>query len=114
MVAFRPSTVFGASPRLRCDIVYNNFLGCAFTSNRIEIKSDALPWRPVVHVQDVAKAFMSGLIAPKEIINGKAFNVGIKFGNFTVRDIADAAGSLIQEVRLFTQVLRNLMNELIR
>ena len=95
VVAFRPSTVFGASPRLRCDIVYNNFLGCAFTSNRIEIKSDGTPWRPVVHVQDVAKAFISGLIAPKEIINGKAFNVGIKFGNFTVRDIADAAGSLI-------------------
>lgn len=96
-VAYRPSTVFGSSPRLRCDIVYNNFLACAFTTNKIEIKSDGTPWRPVIHIVDVCKAFLSGLTAPKQLIAGRAFNVGIKNGNYTVRDIADGAHRLLPE-----------------
>lgn len=94
-VFFRPSTVFGASPRLRCDIVYNNFLGCAYTTNHIEIKSDGSPWRPIVHVKDVCRAFISGIDAPSSLISGKAYNVGIANGNFTVKDIALAAHNLI-------------------
>ena len=94
-VFFRPSTVFGASPRLRSDVVFNNFLGCAFTTNRIEIKSDGTPWRPVIHVQDVISAFIAGVEAPAEKITGRAFNVGIKNGNFTVRDIAEVAGQIL-------------------
>lgn len=89
--AFRPSTVFGASPRLRCDIVFNNLVASAFTTNKIEIKSDGTPWRPVVHVKDVCSAFISGLNAPKELVAGRAFNVGIPNGNFTVRQLAEAA-----------------------
>lgn len=89
--SFRPSTVFGASPRLRCDIVFNNLVASAFTTNKIEIKSDGTPWRPVVHVQDVCSAFISGLNAPKELVAGRAFNVGIPNGNFTVRQLAEAA-----------------------
>ena len=100
-VAFRPSTVFGASPRLRCDIVYNNFLGCAYTTNGIEIKSDGTPWRPVVHVQDVCAAFISGVFAPAEKISNKAFNVGVRNGNYTVKDIALAAGELLPKSRIF-------------
>jgi nucleoside-diphosphate-sugar epimerase len=92
VVSFRPSTVFGWSPRLRCDIVYNNFVACAFTTGKIEIKSDGTPWRPVVHIRDVCAAFISGLTAPKELIAGRAYNVGIPDGNFTVRDLAEAAG----------------------
>ena len=95
VVSFRPSTVFGASPRLRCDIVYNNFLGCAYTMNRIEIKSDGTPWRPVVHIKDVNNAFISGILAPKDIVSGRAFNVGILNGNYTVRDIAEAAAKIL-------------------
>lgn len=91
VVAFRPSTVFGLSPRLRCDIVFNNLVACAYTTNKIEIKSDGTPWRPVVHIQDVCSAFISGLIAPKELIAGRSFNVGIPNGNFTVRELAEAA-----------------------
>ena len=91
VVVFRPSTVFGASPRLRCDIVYNNLVGSAFTTGSIEIKSDGTPWRPVVHVEDVCSAFIAGLEAPSELVAGKAFNVGIPNGNFTVRDLAEAA-----------------------
>lgn len=89
--AFRPSTVFGVSPRLRCDIVFNNLVACAYTTNRIEIKSDGSPWRPVVHIQDVCAAFISGINAPKELVAGRAFNVGIPDGNFTVRQLAEAA-----------------------
>ncbi len=89
--SFRPSTVFGVSPRLRCDIVFNNLVACAYTTNKIEIKSDGTPWRPVVHIQDVCAAFIAGLEAPKELVAGRAFNVGIPNGNFTVRQLAEAA-----------------------
>ncbi len=89
--AFRPSTVFGVSPRLRCDIVFNNLVACAYTTNKIEIKSDGTPWRPVVHIQDVCAAFIAGINAPKELVAGRAFNVGIPDGNYTVRQLAEAA-----------------------
>jgi nucleoside-diphosphate-sugar epimerase len=91
VVCFRPSTVFGASPRLRCDIVYNNLVACAYTTARIEIKSDGTPWRPVIHVQDVCNAFTAGLEAPASRVNGRSYNVGIKNGNYTVRQLAEAA-----------------------
>ena len=89
--AFRPSTIFGVSPRLRCDIVFNNLVACAYTTNKIEIKSDGTPWRPVVHIKDVCNAFIAGIEAPKELLAGRAFNVGIPNGNFTVRQLAEAA-----------------------
>jgi nucleoside-diphosphate-sugar epimerase len=88
---FRPSTVFGVSPRLRCDIVYNNLVGCAYSTGKIEILSDGTPWRPVVHVRDVSNAFIAGLEAPLSLVSGESFNVGIPNGNFTVRDLAEAA-----------------------
>jgi nucleoside-diphosphate-sugar epimerase len=91
VTSFRPSTVFGASPRLRCDIVFNNLVACAFTTGKIEIKSDGTPNRPVVHVKDVCNAYIAGLTAPKELVAGRAFNVGIPNGNFTVRQLAEAA-----------------------
>jgi nucleoside-diphosphate-sugar epimerase len=91
VACFRPSTVFGASPRFRSDIVYNNLVACAYTTGKIEILSDGSPWRPVVHVKDVCQAFISGLEAPPELVGGKAFNVGIPEGNFTVKELAEAA-----------------------
>jgi len=95
VVCFRPSTVFGASPKLRCDIVYNNLVGCAFTTSKIEIKSDGTPWRPVVHIQDVCSAYIAGLEAPLSLVEGKSYNVGIKDGNYTVRDLAEAAQRVV-------------------
>ncbi|MBT5640464.1 MAG: SDR family oxidoreductase [Rhodobiaceae bacterium] len=91
VTSFRPSTVFGSSPRLRCDIVFNNLVACAYTTGKIEIMSDGTPWRPVVHIQDVCSAFISGIEAPAILVSGRAFNVGIPNGNFTVRDLAEAA-----------------------
>jgi len=95
VVCFRPSTVFGASPRLRCDIVFNNFVACAHTTGRIEIKSDGTPWRPVVHVRDVCSAFIAGMEAPPELVAGRSYNVGIPDGNFSVRDLAEAAARAV-------------------
>ncbi len=91
VVCFRPSTVFGVSPRLRCDIVFNSLVASAYTTGTIEIKSDGTPWRPVVHIRDVSSAFIAGLEAPRELVAAQAFNVGIVDGNYTVRDLADAA-----------------------
>ncbi len=97
---FRPSTVFGSSPRLRCDIVYNNLLGSAFTLNKIEIKSDGSPWRPVIHIKDVCQAIHAGILAKSEKINKKIYNIGIRNGNFTVKDIATTANSILPSSRI--------------
>ena len=97
---FRPSTVFGSSPRLRCDIVYNNLLGSAFTLNKIEIKSDGSPWRPVIHMKDVCQAIHAGIVTNSEKINKKIYNIGIRNGNFTVKDIANAANSILPNSRI--------------
>lgn len=91
VVCFRPSTVFGVSPNLRCDIVFNNLVACAYTTGKIEIKSDGSPWRPVVHVEDISNAFLAGLEVPVNLVFGQSFNVGMLNGNFTVRDLAEAA-----------------------
>ncbi len=95
VVMFRPSTVFGVSPGLRCDIVYNNLVACAYTTGKIEILSDGSPWRPVIHVKDLCKAFISGIEAPKKIVSGQSFNVGIKDGNYTVKELAEAAQRVV-------------------
>ncbi|MHC4240913.1 MAG: NAD-dependent epimerase/dehydratase family protein [Planctomycetota bacterium] len=91
VVCFRPSTVFGVSPRLRCDIVFNNLVACAYTTGKIEIKSDGTPWRPVVHIRDVSQAYIAGLEAPAELVSGQSFNVGIENGNYTIRELAEVA-----------------------
>ena len=94
-VCFRPSTVFGASPNLRCDIVFNNMVACAYTTGRIEVKSDGTPWRPIIHVEDVAHAFIAGVVSPFSIVGGESFNVGVPGGNYTVREIAEAASRAV-------------------
>lgn len=100
VVSFRPSTVFGVSPRLRSDIVFNNLVACAYTTNKIEIKSDGSPWRPVVHVRDVVSALIAGINAPKKIISGKSYNVGIKSGNYTVKDLADTVKKIMPDCEI--------------
>ena len=95
IVCFRPSTVFGFSPRLRCDIVFNNFVSCAYTTGKIEVKSDGTPWRPVIHVKDVCKALIAGLKAPAELINGRSYNIGLYNGNFTIKQLAESAAESV-------------------
>ena len=100
VVMLRPSTVFGASPRLRCDIVFNNLVACAYTTKKIEIKSDGSPWRPVIHIKDVCSAIYACLRAPIESISGQAFNVGLKNGNYTVKELALVAQNAVPDSSL--------------
>ncbi len=90
-VALRPSTVFGWSARLRSDIIFNNLLLTGLEKGRIEVHSDGTPWRPVVHIHDIALAIQTCIEIDQEKISGKAFNIGLSKGNFTVREIAEAA-----------------------
>lgn len=89
-VFLRNATAFGFSPRLRADIVLNNLVGHAVLSGEVLVLSDGTPWRPLVHAQDIASAFVEALAAPVDRIHTRAFNVGIESNNVTVADIADA------------------------
>lgn len=126
VVCFRPSTVFGVSPKLRCDIVFNNLVACAYTTGKIEIKSDGTPWRPVVHIKDVCSAFIAGIEAPADLVASQSFNVGIKNGNYTIKDLAEAAqkavpGSLLiftgeheKDSRTYKVSFRKILTQLSR
>ena len=89
----RSATAYGVSPRLRFDVVLNNLVAWAFTSGRVYIKSDGTPWRPIVHIEDISRAFITALHAPREIVHNQAFNVGLAEENYQVRDLA----GIIQE-----------------
>jgi nucleoside-diphosphate-sugar epimerase len=88
VIFLRPSTVFGASPRLRTDIILNNFLLNAFYNKKITIVSDGLPWRPVLHVKDLCNVIKNLIDKNYNNINGKAFNIGLNGGNYRVIDLA--------------------------
>ncbi len=100
VVIFRPSTVFGSSPRMRCDIVYNNFIANAYTSNKILIRSNGKPYRPAIHVNDVCSAFIAGIEAPRELINNQVFNVGVLDGNYSVLNLANYAKKVVKNSKI--------------
>lgn len=85
----RNATAYGVSPRLRFDLVLNNLVAWAFTSGRVYIKSDGTPWRPIVHIEDIASAFLAVLHAPREAVHNEAFNVGLSQENFRIRELAE-------------------------
>jgi nucleoside-diphosphate-sugar epimerase len=91
-VFMRNATAFGASPRMRFDIVLNNLAGLAFTTKEIAMISDGTPWRPLVHGLDIAKAIRCALVAPRDAIHAETFNVGSYEQNYRVRDIAEIVG----------------------
>lgn len=91
-VFLRNATAFGASPRMRFDIVLNNLAGFAWTTNEIRMTSDGTPWRPLVHVQDICQAVALALEAPREAVHNQIFNVGDDEQNYRVRDIAAIVG----------------------
>lgn len=90
-VSLRNGTVYGLSPRMRFDTVFNNLVGAAVAKSEVVVYSDGKPWRPVVHVRDVARAFMRVLAAPAEDVHDQAFNVGADHLNHQVRDLAEIA-----------------------
>jgi len=97
---FRPATAYGVSPRLRFDIVLNNLMAWAVAEGLIYLKSDGSPWRPIVHVDDIARAFIAGLAAPVEAVWNEAFNVGSTEHNYRIRDIAQIVTEVVPGCRL--------------
>jgi nucleoside-diphosphate-sugar epimerase len=93
----RNATAYGVSPRLRFDLVLNNLAAWAFTTGKILMKSDGSPWRPIVHIRDIAGAFLAAVAAPRELIHNKAFNVGVTSDNLQIRDIARIVGQTIPD-----------------
>ena len=91
----RASTAYGVSPRLRFDLVVNNLTAWAFTTGRVHIKSDGTPWRPLVHVEDIARAYVATLEAPREAVHGKAFNVGLTSENYRISEVADLVEAIV-------------------
>jgi len=96
----RNATAYGISPRLRADLVVNNLTGYAFTSGDVLIKSDGMPWRPLVHIEDISRAFVAVLNAPREKVHGQAFNVGRSTENYRVREIADMVEEIVPRSRV--------------
>ena len=91
----RNATAYGVSPRLRLDIVLNDFVARAFTTGQVYIKSDGTPWRPIVHIEDIIGAAMSALEAPIEVVHNETFNVGQTEENFRIREIADVVREIV-------------------
>ncbi|NET57870.1 MAG: SDR family oxidoreductase [Symploca sp. SIO2E6] len=85
----RNATAFGVSPRLRFDLVLNNLVAWAFTTGRVYIKSDGTPWRPIVHIEDISRAFVAVINAPREVVHNQAFNVARNEDNYRIRELAD-------------------------
>jgi nucleoside-diphosphate-sugar epimerase len=96
----RNATVYGLSPRMRFDLVLNNLVAWAFTRSLVYLKSDGTPWRPIVHVEDVSRAFLGVLNAPRETIHNRAFNVGSNSENYRISELADIVKETVPNCRI--------------
>ncbi|MEO2047118.1 MAG: SDR family oxidoreductase [Pirellulales bacterium] len=99
-VFLRNATAYGYSPQLRVDLVVNSLVGWAYLTGKILLKSDGTPWRPLVHVEDIARAFVALLDAPREAIHNQAFNVGRNEENYQVRQVAQIVGQAVAGSRV--------------
>jgi len=93
----RNATAYGVSPRMRFDLVLNNLVAWACTTGRVHIKSDGSPWRPIVHVEDVGRAFLAVLAAPRDTVYNQALNVGQTTENYRVRDLAEIIRDVVPQ-----------------
>src|ERR1039458_9005540 len=91
----RNATAYGASPRLRLDIVLNDLVASAYTTGRVYIKSDGTPWRPIVHIRDITAAILAVLEAPRDRIHNETFNVGRTEENYRIRELADVVAETV-------------------
>lgn len=96
----RNATAYGISPRLRLDIVVNNLVGLALTSGEVRLESDGTPWRPLVHVEDISRACLAVLTAPREVVHDEAFNVGRDEDNLQIRSIAEQVAAAVPTARI--------------
>ncbi len=91
----RNATAYGVSARIRFDLVLNNLVAWAHTTGRIFVKSDGTPWRPIIHIEDISRAFLAILEAPREKSHNEAFNVGRNEENYRVRELAEFVGETV-------------------
>ena len=96
----RSGTAYGVSPRLRFDLVLNNLTAWAFCTGEVLLKSDGKPWRPIVHIEDMSRAFLACLEAPRESVHNEAFNVGRTSENYQIREIAEIVASVVDGSRV--------------
>ena len=96
----RNATAYGVSPRLRFDLVLNNLVAWAFAEGRVHIKSDGTPWRPIVHIEDISRAFLAVLAAPREAVHNQALNVGQTGENYRIRELADIVQDVVPGSRI--------------
>lgn len=93
----RNATAYGASPRLRGDLVVNNLTGFAFTTGKVFLKSDGSSWRPLVHIEDISRAMLAVLEADRDVIHDQAFNVGATQENYQIRDVANLVSEIVPD-----------------
>ncbi|MGB9147882.1 MAG: SDR family oxidoreductase [Acidobacteriaceae bacterium] len=96
----RNATAYGASPRLRLDIVLNDLVASAYATKKIVIKSDGTPWRPIVHIQDIIGAMIAVLDAPREAVDNQTFNVGRNEENFRIRELAEIVAQVVPDCQI--------------
>lgn len=99
-VFLRNATAYGVSPRHRFDLVLNNLTAWAYTTGKVLLKSDGTPWRPLIHVSDICRAFLAALVAPRERVCGQAFNVALAAENHRIRDIAEVVRDTVPDCEL--------------
>jgi nucleoside-diphosphate-sugar epimerase len=96
----RNATAYGVSPRLRLDLVLNNLVASAYTTGRIFLKSDGTPWRPIVHIQDIGRAFLAALAAPRKLVHNESFNIGQNDENYQIRELAELVAHTVPGCRI--------------
>jgi nucleoside-diphosphate-sugar epimerase len=99
-VFVRASTAYGVSPRIRFDLVLNNLTAWAVTTGRVHLKSDGSPWRPIVHVEDISRAYIAALEAPRELVHTQGFNVGTTTENYQIRELAQMVQEIVPDCRI--------------
>jgi nucleoside-diphosphate-sugar epimerase len=96
----RNATAYGVSPRLRFDLVVNNLVAWAFTTGQVYLKSDGSAWRPLVHIEDISRAFIAALHAPREVIHNAIFNIGHTHENYRIREVAEIVADVVPGSRV--------------
>jgi len=91
----RNATAYGVSPRMRFDLVLNNLVAWAYATGKVLLKSDGTPWRPIVHIDDISRAFLAVLEAPRELVHNEAFNIGATAENYQMRELADIVAQTV-------------------
>jgi nucleoside-diphosphate-sugar epimerase len=108
----RNATAYGVSPRLRGDLVVNNLTGFAFATGKVFLKSDGTSWRPLVHIEDISRAFLALMEAPREVVHNQPFNVGSTRENYRIRQVAELVGQVVPDsvVTLADEAFNDLRN----